>query len=240
MKKTITSLVILVALMLNVAPLKATQTPMVTFDGTSSLKYNMEIKECSEVFKGMVPSETRTLNIQLNNNDSKDVNFYMSTEVIKAFEDTLKQTNGAYKVTLVLTQDNQKTVIYGDDNALIGTNENGLYDLNGSLSDKYMIANIKPNKDAVISMSVTIDGSTIRNEYQGLPAALKFDFTAQYEEPQTNTIINKVVNTKYIDQIIKKVKTGDPTTITLLLVTFALTSSVIIFAIKKGGKKHEK
>ncbi|MEG0275632.1 MAG: hypothetical protein RR630_01240 [Coprobacillus sp.] len=240
MKRIIISFIVMIALMLNIAPLKAEQTPTVTFDGTSSLKYNTDVNEFSKVFEGMVPSETRTLNIQLDNQYSKDVNFYMSTEVLKAFEDAITKTNGAYKVSLILNQDNQKTVIYGGDDALIGTDENGLYDLNGALSDKYMIARVKANKQATVSMSVTLDGVTMKNEYQGLPSTLKFDFTAQYDEPQTNTVINKIVNTKYIDQVIEKVKTGDPTTITLLAVTLVLAGSAIAIFVRKGGKKHEK
>ncbi|MEG0365263.1 MAG: hypothetical protein RR585_00400 [Coprobacillus sp.] len=239
MKKIISSLIIMIALVLNIAPLKAEQTPTVTFDGTTSLKYNTDVDKFGEVFTGMVPSETRTLNIQLNNNSEKDVDFYMSTEVLKAFEDAVTATNGAYKVSLVLNQDNQKTVVYGGDNALIGTNENGLYDLNGALNDKYMIANIKANQNAVISMNVTLDGITMRNGYQGLPGTLKFDFTAQYDNTEPKVFVNKIINTKYIDQIIKKVQTGDPTTITILVVALALTASTIAIIVRRGGKKNE-
>lgn len=240
MKKLISSLVITIALLLNIAPLQAEQTPIVTFDGTTSLKYNVDVNEFGNAFLGMVPSESRTLNIQLNNDSSKEVEFYMSTQVLKAFEDASTATKGAYRVSLVLNQDDKKTLIYGDeDGALIGSNEKGLYDLNGALNDKYMVAKIKANQKATISLTIALDG-TVANGYQGLPSLIQFDFTAQYQDSQSNVIINKIINTKYIDSIITKVKTGDSTTITILAVALVGAASMIALLVRKGGKKHEK
>lgn len=237
MKKYISSLLIIVALLLNVTSLSALENPSVTFDGTSSLKYNSQAHDFSQVFSGMVPSEARTLEIDLINDTNQTVDFFMSTKVLEAFEDAVKATQGAYNVSLSLLQDGKTLIIYGEDEgALIGANENGLYDLNGALNDKYMIANIDGNKQAKILLTIQLDGMSLRNEYQGLQGALQFDFTAQYPEVKTKQVVNTTVINKYVDSV----KTGDPTSIGILVGVIVIAAIGITLTVKKGGKKHEK
>lgn len=235
MKKIFITTVLTLTLLLSIAPIKAQDmNPSVTFDGSTTLKYNGDTKEFGKAFENMVPSQKRTLNIDLKNDSDKEVNFYMTTKVLEAFEDAKSATNGAYHVSLSLTQNNKETYIYGDqEGAMVGANENGLYDLNGSLNDKYMIAKLSAQETATVSLTVELDGMTLRNDYQGLPGMFQFDFTAQYDNTvQTPTTIVKTV--------IKNIQTGDTTTIGIVALVMVVAGLGIFVVIRKGGKKNEK
>lgn len=235
MKKILITTVLTLTLLLSIAPIKAQDVePSVTFDGSTTLQYNVDTKEFGKVFENMVPSQKRTLNIHLKNDSDKEVNFYMTTKVLEAFEDAKTASQGTYHVSLSLTQDGKETYIYGQqDGALVGANENGLYDLNGSLNEKYMIAKVASQKEATISLTVELDGMTLRNNYQGLPGMFQFDFTAQYDDTlQTPETIVKT--------IIKNIQTSDMTTIGIVALMLGIAGFGIGVGIRKGEKKNEK
>ena len=235
MKRIQIMMTLTLIMLLNIVSIKAQElTPTVTFDGTVSLKYNIDTKEFGKTFENMVPSEKRTLNILLKNDSHQDVDFFMSTEVLEAFEDAKQASHGSYHVSLSVFNNGETTYVYGDKiGALVGSNENGLYDLNGSLNQKYKIAHILANQDATIQLTVELDGTTLRNEYQGLPGMFAFDFTAQYDNavksPQT-----------IIKTIIRNVQTGDSTTIEFLILSMMIVGSGGLLILRKGGHKNDK
>lgn len=244
MRKLLSGVILACLCMMLVVPVGALEEPIVEFDGTTSLKYNMDEDAFGTHFEGMMPSEERIQSITLKNTSDKEVHFFMSTEVIKVFEDAKESAkDGGYTVSLTLVQDGKETLIYGNRGEINvgGTDGNGLYDMNGTLNDKFMIATLSPNKEAVVNLSVKLDGQTIDNEYQGLPGTFQFDFTVQYDNDELQTVVNTITNTikGETQTIIEKVKTGDPTTIGGLVIILGLSAGLIV-ALKKGGRKNEK
>ena len=149
MRKLLSGIILVCLCMMFVVPVGALEEPIVEFDGTTSLKYNVDENAFGTHFEGMMPGEERVQSITLKDTSDKEVNFFMSTEVIKVFEDAKESAqNGGYIVSLTLNQDGQETLIYGNREEINagGRDGNGLYDMNGALNDKFMIATLKPNK----------------------------------------------------------------------------------------------
>lgn len=244
MKKLLSGIILACLCMMLVVPVGALEEPIVEFDGTTSLKYNRDEDAFGTHFEGMMPGEERIQSITLKNTSDKEVHFFMSTEVIKVFEDARESAkDGGYTVSLTLNQDGKETLIYGNRQEINagGMTGNGLYDMNGTLNDKFMIATLAPDKEAVVSLSVKLDGQSLGNEYQGLPGTFQFDFTVQYDDSEPQTVIKTITNTikGETQTIIKKVKTGDPTTIGGLIIALGLSAGAIV-TLKKGGRKNEK
>ncbi len=234
MKKILSAILLASICIMLVTPVGAKEIPIVEFDGTTQLKYNMEENAFGTNFEGMVPGEERVQSIILKNNGDRLVDFFMSTEVIQAFEEE-NAKNGGYIVSLTLNQDGQETLIYGNRSEInVGADENGLYDMNGTLNDKFMIASIEPEKEATVSLAVKLDGQSMGNDYQGLPGTFQFDFTVQYDDSEPEVVVNTIVNT-----IIENIKTGDPVTIGGLLFALGASAGAIVL-MKKGGRKDEK
>lgn len=236
MKKLLTSILLACMCMMFVVPTNAEEKPTVEFDGSTELKYNMDKHAFGTNFEGMLPAEERTQSIVLKNTSDREVDFYMSTEVIEVFEEARESAkNGGYTVALTLLQDGHETLVYGNKEEMnVGANENGLFDMNGSLNDMFMIAQLQPGKEAVVSLSVKLDGQSIRNDYQGLPGTFQFDFTVQYDNTEPETVINKIVNTIKGESVV----TSD--TMKVGVFTFvAVASAGAFIALRKGGRKDE-
>lgn len=241
MKKRMIS-ILLASWCMAVVPVSAEEIPTVEFDGTTELKYSADETNFGTSFEGMVPSEERVQSIRLKNTDKNTVEFYMSTEVIEAFEEAKDATQAGYIVSLSVVKDGVETQIYGNkDNVNVGANEEGLYDLNGSLKQNYMVARLNPNEEAIVKLSVKLDGQSMKNAYQGLPGTFQFDFSVQYDDSEPETVVNKIVNEikGSTQTIIKKVETGDPTTIGTLVFVMFVAGGVLLY-LRKGGRKYEK
>ncbi len=242
MKRIVAMMIIAFSMVFGMNAVKAETIPTVTFDGTTSIKYNVSKDSFSKVFEGMVPGEARTLTIKLVNDYSKAADFYMSTKTLKAFEDAKKASGGAYTVSMSLLQDDKTTLIYGTgEGALIGADSNGLKDINGALNDTYKVATIEAGKEATLSFKVALDGQSLRNEYQSQSGQFQFDFTVQYNDTAAGVVVNNVVAApkNVVKTIYNSVKTGDPTTITGLVALLIVAGTGIFFLTRKVAKKHE-
>lgn len=245
MKKLLSTMAVVAALLFSSSTSFAAseKIPTVTFDGSTSLTYNVKENEFGKSFEGMLPSEKRTLEIKLKNTSKSDIDFYMSAKVLKAFEEANKAEGGAYIVSLAVKQNKTTTMIYGDvEGSSVGANKSGLYDLNGSLNDNFKVATIAKEQEASVFLNVEIDGASVRNSYQGLPGQFQFDFTAQYLDPKETTIVNNVNKVVYdkVTTFIESVKTGDPTSVGAIVGVLIIAGATVIFFKKKGGRTNEK
>ncbi|NBK97462.1 MAG: hypothetical protein EOM50_05510 [Erysipelotrichia bacterium] len=231
MKKILVGIFSIFFCVFSLTSMHANEIPSVTFDGTSTLKYSEEANNFSSVFEGMHSGETRELSIQLVNHSDKEVDFFMNTEVLQSLEKSVQSNGAGYNVSLKLAKGNEDHYIFGsEEGALVGANENGLYDLNGTLNEKYLLTSLGANEKAVLSLVIGIDGTTSRNDYQASVGELQMDFSVSYEENVMTNVVKNVVN---------KVTTGDPTSISTLVMLLLISGGAIYVSCKKlkGDKR---
>ena len=115
MKKRLFVLCMLCILMLSLPMVVcAEDTPKATFNGSKEIQYNYDdTANFGDGFVDMMPGETRSQDIILENTSDKTVDFYMRTETLKTFEEVKKTSGAAYQVMLTVTDPEGTRVIYG-------------------------------------------------------------------------------------------------------------------------------
>lgn len=240
------------------------KVPTAVFDGSSEIKYNYDVDgNFGSAFEGMLPGDERTQQIILKNTYEKPVDFYMEVDVIKALEEA-GAADAAYQFSLSVTQDSvnngEPQIIYGgadnEDAWIGGEDSNGLGDINDVLAEYgengIKVATLQQNEEAVISLSVTLDGITAGNTYQDVDGTFQFAFHASYDTNDPGTITETVkgkdnIVTKQVrgedkvivrenGSLVDRVKTGDPAVIFPIVIVMAVCAAAIILIIAK--RKH--
>ena len=164
--------------------------PTATFDGSDEIKYNYsDLENFGSAFSDMLPGEERSQEIVLKNTGSQAAEFYMQTEVLRAFEEAGAQ-GAAYTVSLSLEKDGEAIVIYGGETGATvgGADGRGLYDLNGQMNEWVRVADLQPGKSASLFMTVLLDGESATNDYMGAEGTLQFEFRAGYDDTPPETV----------------------------------------------------
>jgi len=250
MKKRIKFLCILCIAMLSLPmTVCAEETPKATFDATTELKYNYDdTTNFGNAFINMMPGETRSQDIILENISNATVDFYMKTEILKTFEE-VKQTSGAaYQVMLSVTDPNGTNIIYGgaeeDGSGRIGADDQGLGNLNDSMGDWYKVAELEPRTQAVITLTVSLDGESHTNAYQSAEGTFQFEFKAGYDDRNNVVTIYEQLEDTIIEQIIYSdvVKTGDNAMSSLWMLGIGICGAclLVLLIIKKSEKGETK
>lgn len=252
MKKFTYALGMILTLMLGFSTVSyAADTPTVTFDGSADLKYNYEdTSNFGMNFNDMMPGETKSQDIILQNTFDHTVDFYMKSEAIQAFEDLKSASGAAYQVKLTVTKGQEIQTIYGGsaDNggAWIGGDMSGLRDMNGNVTEWFMVATLAKGESAVITLNVMLDGETHTNDYQDAQGVFQFEFRASYDDPEVITKVvqepDKVVSKEKAGTVVTRVKTGDMTVILPYVIAAAAAAFLIIVIIwrkKKQGQKYK-
>ncbi len=197
-----------------VMPVKAADST-VTFGADGKLNTPSSV---GSTFNGMAPGETKSLTIQVKNENNNTADFYMSTDVVKALEESHGGAGAGYNVKLTAGG----TVIYdstagGYTAAGTGSTE-GLKDINASLNDKILIGTLAKGASTDVILTIGLDGEGVdKASYAASLGQIDFAFSAGYEDPTGPYTVYKVVTksgeTKYLKIFDQKValaaQTGD-------------------------------
>lgn len=221
-KKLINFIMLLLALLLLPSRIYASDTGLVTFDGQkSTFVYDKNTTDFTNAFKNIAPGETRSMKITLQNKHEKSMTFYFN---VKALQD-LKELNGANYHILIL-QD-KKTLF----DQTLSDAQNGLLGLDtakGQTSKDFNLATLKKGESRDIEFQLTLDGSSVGNEYQGCSGIIQFQFRAEENEGTSSPVTNILKS--------PSVKTGDETNWLLPMIGL-LGSGVILITVYRFTKK---
>ncbi len=224
----------------------AEATPKATFDGSAEIKYNYDdTTNFGDGFVNMMPGETRSQDIILENTSEEIVDFYMKTEILKTFEEVKKTSGAAYQVMLSVTGPQGSQVIYGgsedDGSSRIGADEQGLGNLNDSMSDWFKVATLGYMQQATITMHVALDGESHTNSYQNAQGTFQFEFKAGYEDEDNVVTIFEQLEDVIVNQIVytNGVKTGDNAVPLLLAggIGICVVLLIVVLILKKKEKE---
>ena len=240
MKKRLLCLVTLMVLLISTSMTAfAKDIPTITFDGGKTLENGLESADFEDTFKGMLPGEERTQSIVLKNTDKNTVDYYMSMKILKAFEDFEQAAGAAYSVKLSVAQGEKETLIYGtgvDATTIGGVDGKGLYDLNGSLNDSFLVATLATGESATVKLSIAIDGESFGNGYNMVRSDVKefqgiteFQFFVSYDDEVVATNESASQGTGVLGA--EYGKTGDVSPITIYVIIGAVALIVILAAV---------
>lgn len=197
-----------------VMPVKAADST-VTFTGSGSLDTPSTY---GDVFNNMAPGETKSLTIQVKNENNNTADFYMSTEVMKAFESATTKGAG-YDVKLTAGGVTIYDSTAGGYTSSGSGSEKGLGELNDSLDSSILIKTLAKGETTDVVLTIGLDGEGVDKNtgYANALGSIQFAFSAGYEDPTGPYTVYKVVTktgeTKYLKIFDQKValaaQTGD-------------------------------
>lgn len=228
----------------------------ITFTQNKELEYGSAASadgtvNLGDAFKGVAPGETRSQTITLTNANDITVDFYMSTEVLQALEESKDAAMGAgYDIILSAGGKELYNSTLGGYNASGEGSTSGLGDMNASLGEDVLIATLAKGETADVVLQITFDGESMGStgdaDYTNALGKLSFDFKAGYEEPTGITeeyvTVEEKGETTYITTIVEErvplaAQTGDNTM--LLGALLILVGGIVLFVATGKKKKAE-
>lgn len=202
-------------------------TPCVVFTGeTDKFVFDGDSQNLGESFKGMLPGESRTQKILLENADQRAVEIYFNTNV-------LKEPDAKGAVYVIRFKVNGEIFAQGK----VGGATGKLEDLNDSSisshsqGEKLYLVALEHGGKAELEMTLEIDGDSMGNDYMNTMGRLEFEFGAQYNEKAGVPGFQGGSGTKTGDE-------GIPSWVYGLFAASILT--IIVLVHKRGTKKGEK
>ncbi len=236
MKKTTICLILILCLSmcLSATASAASFDGDVTFEKNGKkLTQNITSAAVDDAIGSMLPGDTLTITANLKNKYSKATEWWMSNSVLETFEDN----NGAdagYTYKLVYKPSSGSAVTLYSNSKVGGenniTDRKGLAQATKGLEDYFYLDKLSPGGKGTVTLTITLDGETMRNDYQNSKAKLALSFAVE------------IVNTKTV------VRTGDETTIVpylaaalisgLALLTIAVVRLNKVSRKQRGGQKE--
>ena len=257
MKKLRIFLIMTVSLLLSMnTVVLAAGTLNVSFDGEKIQYRGME--DFAENFSDMYPGESRIQEILIQNNDNRDVEFYLQPSVLQSFEETVDASGAAYNISLKLhTKDAVYTLFGGteeDDSARIGGDEQGLGNLNAAIEGWIFLTRLQPQETASLEMMVALDGESNTNAYQDALGTFQFEFGVDFPSPAPQAepeiipqyvkgdpeyVTRTVKGDDIVTRVVKRVKTGDTAPILAFSAAGIAALAILIVVGKKKGRKAD-
>lgn len=172
MKKKIVTLLITAALLLATG-LSASAAETITFRGQAE-KFVTSVDGDVETFTDMLPGETRTVSLTLKNEDSSEMKFYMSAEILDNIASKTADSQAVYD--FVISKNGQPfftTIIGGGTAQNTSAGEKYLDESNNILLDT-----LARGQSDVIDISLTLEGNSTENSYMEKTGQIQLVFTA--------------------------------------------------------------
>lgn len=237
MKKRVLAAAVLALTMLMGTTLNtlAADNDIITFDGDTKSFVTDIGGDAQNGFEGMLPGESRTLTMNLYNEASEELKFFMNSDILE--KDIAEQGDQRAVYDFSIQKDNEtffQAVIGGEATNNISAGKEFLTEDN-----RILLATLKKGERSELSITIALDGDSMGEEYMNAAGKLKFEFSAETPEAAP-TIVDKVV--KYVKgetkTVIKRVKTGDALPIGIMAAA-GISLVVIIFMLVKKKKDRE-
>lgn len=216
----------------------------VRFTG-NKMESNFKSSDIADAVSTLLPGDSMTINISLENNDKSATDWYMTNTVLQSLEDSQNVAGGSV-YTYVLTYKNSKgetETLYSSENVggeTVSRAGEGLHQAVDSLKDYFYLDKLDKEAKASITLRVALDGETHGNVYQDTIARLQMNFAV--EKLQGDTQSRREGNEIY--KVGNDVRTGDQMQI-LMWSLLALLSGIAFMGLamasrkRRGGEDYE-
>ncbi len=143
---------------------------------------NFDSSDVAGSVSSLLPGDSVTIELDLENQDKKSTDWYMTNEVLSSLEDSQESASGgAYTYILTYTASTgEVTTLYSSDNvggekdSLAGE---GLHE--ATQSDFFYLDRLESGSHGKVSLTVALDGETNGNGYQNTLAKLQMAFAVE-------------------------------------------------------------
>lgn len=203
-----------------------------TFTDNKTMSSNFKTSDMYNQFAGMQPGDYTDIAIDIKNENTETVDWYMTNEVLKTLEDTRDAaalSGGAYTYVLTYTSDagEEKTLfssdIVGGDN--VSEAGEGLHEATDALDEWFYLDTLGTDEGGVLTLRVALDGETQGNDYQDTLAELQMQFAVELHEANVIPPDEPDPPKKHKK---KKIKTGDYTNYVPYMIAAAVSGLALL------------
>ncbi len=209
-----------------------------TFTDSEKMSSNFKTSDMYNQFAGMQPGDYTDIAIDIKNENTETVDWYMTNEVLKTLEDTRDAaalSGGAYTYVLTYTSDagEEKTlfssdIVGGDDGFTDKDDEyrEGLTEATDAMEEWFYLDTLDTDEGGVLTLRVALDGETQGNDYQDTLAELQMQFAVELHEGSDVPPDEPEPPKKHKKK--KKIKTGDYTNYVPYMIAAAVSGLALI------------
>ncbi len=153
-----------------------------TWYADGKMESNFASSDVAASIGGLLPGDSVTIGVTLENQDKRGTDWYMTNEVLSSLEDSQEAASGgAYTYILTYTDSaGEVTTLYSSDS--VGGERNspsgeGLHE--ASQEDYFYLDRLDSGKNGRVSLTVALDGETNGNGYQNTLAKLQMAFAVE-------------------------------------------------------------
>lgn len=143
---------------------------------------NFDSSEVASSIGGLLPGDSVTIGVTLENQDKRSTDWYMTNDVISSLEDSQEAASGgAYTYILTYTDSaGEVTTLYSSDS--VGGEKDspageGLHE--AAQEEYFYLDRLDSEKSGRVSLTVALDGETNGNGYQNTLARLQMTFAVE-------------------------------------------------------------
>lgn len=227
-KRILTAAVLVMTMLFGTAMQASAASDVITFDGDAKQFVTAISGDAENGFEGMLPGESRTITMELYNEASEELKFFMNSDILTA--DIAEQGDKRAVYDFSISADGEEffcAVIGGEEKENISAGKEFLTEKHSIL-----LATLAKGEKTTITICLSLDGDSTENAYMNAAGKLTFRFSAETpEEPPT-----------IIEEVIKTVITGDMTSITAIIgvAGIALLAIIIVLVQKRKNRVEDR
>ena len=152
-----------------------------TWYADGKMESNFASSEVASSVSSLLPGDSVTIELTLENQDKKSTDWYMTNEILSSLEDSQEAASGgAYTYILTYTDSaGEVTTLYSSEN--VGGEKStsageGLHET--AMTDFFYLDRLDSGKSGKVSLTVALDGETNGNGYQNTLARLQMALAA--------------------------------------------------------------
>ena len=157
-----------------------------TWYADGKMESNFASSDVAASIGGLLPGDSVTIGVTLENQDKRGTDWYMTNEVLYSLEDRSANAatgGGAYTYRLTYTdKKGQETVLFSSD-TIGGDNVSeageGLHAATDALEDYLYLDTLAKGDMGYVTLEVALDGETQGNDYQNTLADLQMNFAVE-------------------------------------------------------------
>ena len=159
----------------------------VKFDG-EAITSTFDQATINDIVSNMQPGDNTTFTVTIDTQSDDPVDWWMSNDIIRSFEDSSEASDGAYTYILTYHGPGGDNTLYssetvgGDENS--GTDE-GLHEATEALKEFFYLDTIQKGQAANVELYIELDGETQGNSYQNTIADLQMRFGVEVQTEVT-------------------------------------------------------
>lgn len=171
----------------------------VTFDGSKIDSTDYDREMVKQKLQGMQPGDKAELNFVLKNEYKEAVDWWMSNDALKSFEEDARNSvnGGNYTYKLLYTDTKGSEVELYNSAKVGGDSSDGLIDATNALDEMFLLENIGTGKTSKLTLAFELDGETQANNYQDTLGRLQINFAVELPKDEPSKPTKRIIYIPY-------------------------------------------